>query len=234
MFHRPRFNPQFRVEVVPGEGVFLLSELHQTVLEGRLFELVAPCVDGRPVEEICHVLRDVATPAQIFYTLGRLEKRGYLVEADDSLPVAELALWAEYQLDPADAARRLAKTPVTVGAVGAVDTTPLNEMLRSLGACNDGEPALSVVATDSYLRGELRAFNKESLQLGRTWLLVKPVGRWVWLGPLFVPGKTGCLACLTARLEANAPILAYLESKRGNTGEAAAHRAATPATLQAA
>ena len=49
-----------------------------------------------------------------------------------------------------------------------------------------------------------------------------------------MPGKTGCWACLAERIQANAPVLAYLESKRGHTGEAAAHRAATPATLQAA
>ena len=49
-----------------------------------------------------------------------------------------------------------------------------------------------------------------------------------------MPGKTGCWACLAERIQANAPVLAYLESKRGHTGEAAAHRAATPATLQTA
>ncbi len=49
-----------------------------------------------------------------------------------------------------------------------------------------------------------------------------------------MPGKTGCWACLAERIQANAPVLAYLESKRGHTGEVGAHRAATPATLQAA
>lgn len=65
-------------------------------------------------------------------------------------------------------------------------------------------------------------------------MLVKPVGRWIWLGPLFLPRKTGCWACLAERIQANAPVLAYLESKRGHTGAAAAHRAATPATLHVA
>ena len=81
MFHRPQFKPQFRVEVVPGEGVFLLSELHQAVLQGSLYEIVAPCLDGRAVEEVCASLRGQATPAHVFYTLAQLEKRGYLAEA---------------------------------------------------------------------------------------------------------------------------------------------------------
>ena len=124
MFHRPQFKPQFRVEVVPGEGVFLLSELHQAVLQGSLYEIVAPCLDGRPVEEICARLRGQATPAHVFYTLAQLEKRGYLAEADDGRPAAESALWAEQQVDPAVAARRLAETPVAIRAVGARGRRP--------------------------------------------------------------------------------------------------------------
>jgi ribosomal protein S12 methylthiotransferase accessory factor len=234
MLRRPRFKPHLRAEVVPGEGVFLLSEQHQVVLQGRLYELVAPCLDGLPVEAICERLRGQATAAEIFYTLAQLEKRGCLTESADVGPAAEAALWAEQQVDPAQAVRRLAETPVEVRAFGAADAEPLRDLLRSAGVRTDGPPALTVVATDSYLRGELRSCNEESLRDGRPWLLVKPVGRRAWIGPLFVPGKTGCWACLAERLRSNAPILAYLESKRGNTGEVAAHRAGTPATLQTA
>jgi oxazoline/thiazoline synthase len=234
MFRRPRFKPHLSVEVVPGEGVFLLSELRQVVLQGRLYEQVAPCLDGRPVEEVCERLRGQATPAQVFYVLALLEKRGCLTEAGDTLPAAELALWAEQQVDPAPAARRLSETPVEVRAVGAVTVEPLRELLRVLGVRTEGPPALLVVGTDSYWRADLRACNEAALRNGRPWLLVKPIGRCIWLGPLFVPGQTGCWACLAERLAANAPVLAYLEEKRGYTGEAAAHRACTPATLQAA
>jgi ribosomal protein S12 methylthiotransferase accessory factor len=234
MLRRPRFKPHLRVEVVPGEGVFLLSEQHQVVLQGRLYELVAPGLDGRPVEEVCERLRGRATAAQVFYTLAQLEKRGCLTEAADARPAAESALWAEQQIDAAAASRRLAETAVEVRAAGAVDAGPLRDLLRAVGVATEGAPGQKVVATDSYLRDELRACNEEALRDGRPWLLVKPVGRRVWLGPLFVPGKTGCWACLADRLRANAPVLAYLEGKRGQTGEAAAHHAATPATLQAA
>ena len=110
MFRRPQFKQQLRVEVVPGEGVFVLSELQQDVLQGSLYELIAPCLDGRPVEDVCARLSGQTTPAHIFYTLAQLEKRGYLAEAGDARPVAESALWAEQQIDPAAAARRLAET----------------------------------------------------------------------------------------------------------------------------
>jgi oxazoline/thiazoline synthase len=234
MFRRPQFKRHLRVEVVPGEGVFVLSELRQDVLQGSLYELIAPLLDGRPVEEVCAKLNGQITPARVFYTLAQLEKRGYLIEAGDARPIAESALWGEQQIDPVDAARRLADLPVAIRAVGAVDVAPLEGLLRTIGVRTDGEPALIVAATDGYLRAELRVLNEQALKKQQPWLLVKPVGRSVWLGPLFVPGKTGCWACLAERIEGNAPILAYLESKRNHTGEASAHHAATPATLQAA
>jgi ribosomal protein S12 methylthiotransferase accessory factor len=234
MFRRPRFKPHLRVEVLPDEGVFLLSEQHQTVLQGRLYELVAPHLDGRPVEEVCDRLRGRVTPAQVFYVLARLEKRGHLAEAADALSGAESALWSEQQIDPGAAARRLRETPVALRAVGAVDLGPLETLLHTLGVRTDGPAALTVIATDSYLRRELRGCNEEALRSGRPWLLAKPIGRWVWLGPLLVPGRTGCWACLAERLQANAPVLTYLEGKRGQTGEAAAHRAWSSASLQVA
>jgi ribosomal protein S12 methylthiotransferase accessory factor len=232
MFRRPRFKPHLRVQVVPGDGVFLLSERHQVVLQGRLYEQVAPCLDGRTVEAICEQLRDRVAPERVFYTLAQLEKRHYLSEAEDGRPEPEAALWGELQVEVGDAARRLAETPVEVRAVGATSAEPLRELLQSLGVRTAGEPVLTVVEADSYLRDELRAVNEEALRAGRPWLLVNPVGRWVWLGPLFVPGKTGCWACLAERMRASAPILAYLDAKHGHTGEDAARRAHTPATLQ--
>jgi oxazoline/thiazoline synthase len=234
MFRRPRFKPHLRVEVVPGEGVFLLSERQQIVLQGRLYERIAPCIDGRPVEAICDQLQGQVAPAQVFYTLTQLEKRGHLAEASNGRPAGELAWWAEHGVETSEAARRFTERPVAVHGLGSVNTDSLIDLLGEHGVCLDGAAGLNVVATDSPLRSELRDINQEALHAGRPWLLVKAIGATVWLGPLFVPGKTGCWACLSERVEANAPVLAYLEAKRERTGAAAAHHAVTPASLQAA
>src|SRR5207244_484082 len=87
---------------------------------------------------------------------------------------------------------------------------------------------------DGWLGGELRELNEEALRKGKPWLLVKPVGRRLWLGPLFLPGRTGCWACLAERVRANAPVVGYLDEKSGHTGEAITDRACSPATLQVA
>jgi ribosomal protein S12 methylthiotransferase accessory factor len=222
------------VETVQGEGVFLLSEQNQTVLQGRLYELVAPCLDGRPVGELCAQLRGQASSAQVYYTLNQLEQKGYLAESDDTLPAGEAALWSAHGVDPATAARRLAETAVTVRAAGDVDAGPFRALLQSLHVRLAEDGQRTVVLTDSYLRKELQACNQEALRGGRPWLLVKAAGRQAWLGPLFRPGQTGCWNCLAERIGANSPVADYLEEKRGRSGGTLVDPCRTPATLQAA
>jgi len=225
---RPRMAPRYFVDVVPGEGVFLLSETQQTVLQGRLYELVAPALDGRTVEEICESLRDRATPAEVFYTLRKLDERGCLCEWDDVLAAPEATFWSAQGLDPAAVARNLQGAKVSLVAFG-VDASPLASLLDSMRVAVDASAELAVVLTNHYLREELGAFNRQSLDARRAWLLVKPVGHLVWVGPLFRPGKTACWECLAERIRSNFPVLAYLEHVRGKIA-AVFGRAETPAT----
>jgi ribosomal protein S12 methylthiotransferase accessory factor len=186
MLNRPKFRPHFHVEVMPGEGVLLLSDSKQTLLRGRLYEQVAPWLDGRTAQELCQQLQGTAAPAAIFYALAQLERKDYLCEDEDGLPAGQAALWSSQQVAPAEAARRLAGRLVTVRAFG-VDASPFLKLLQSLHVRVAAEGAPDVVLTDSYLRGELEACNAEALRAGRPWLLVKPSGRQVWVGPLFRP-----------------------------------------------
>src|SRR6476659_149369 len=85
MLSRPRFRPHFHVEVVPGEGVFLLSDSRQSLLRGRLYELVVPWLDGRTTDDVCDRLRGKASPAEVYYTLAQLERKDFLCEQEESL-----------------------------------------------------------------------------------------------------------------------------------------------------
>jgi bacteriocin biosynthesis cyclodehydratase domain-containing protein len=232
MLNRPRFKPHYRVQVVPGEGVFVLSEARQALLRGRLYEQVVPCLDGRSSDDVCAQLHEQVSPAEVYFVLGQLEKKGYLCEEDPSLPAAEAALWSALQVDPATAARRLAQTPVALFAFG-VDAAPLRELLRAMRVRLDNNAALGVVLTDNYLREELEAFNAEALRRERTWLLVRPFGRQIWIGPLFRAGVTGCWNCLAQRLRANQPVLTYVSARTGQDGTAETPPC-TPATLHLA
>jgi ribosomal protein S12 methylthiotransferase accessory factor len=214
-------------------GVFLLSFSRQTLMRGRLYELVAQALDGRTADEVCDRLRDRASPAEVYYTLGQLERKDYLCEAEESLPAGQAALWSSQKFAPGTAAQRLAERPVAVQSF-AVEAGPFHDLLQSLHVCVAGDGPPDVVLTDSYLRGDLAACNAEALRRGRPWLLVKPAGRQIWVGPLFRPGETGCWECLAQRLRANSPVARYLEGKNGHGGAIVSDRAATPASLQIA
>jgi oxazoline/thiazoline synthase len=231
MLSRPRVRPHFHVEVVPGEGTLLLSDTRQSLLRGRLYELLVPWLDGRTADDVCEQLRAEASPAEVYYALTQLERKGYLCEEEPALPAGQAALWSSQQVAPGTAVRRLAERTVVVGAFG-VEAGPFRDLLGSLHVrlADDGPP--DVVLTDSALRGELQACNAAALRDGRPWLLAKPAGRQVWVGPLFRPGQTGCWECLAQRLRANSPVAAYLQGRNGQAGAAVQDRAATPATLQ--
>lgn len=235
MLKRPRFHPHLRVETVPGEGVILLSPSQQVLLRGRLYELVAPHLNGGTADELCERLKDRASAAEVFYTLAQLERKKYLCEEEALLSDGQAAHWSSQGIAPATAVARFAERPVAVQAFG-VDRAPFADLLKSLHVrVVDGESpeAPSVVLTDSYLRAEIENCNAQALSASRPWLLVRPTGRQVWIGPLFRPGTTGCWKCLTHRLRANSPVASYLETRHGNAA-LAEDRAATPATMQIA
>lgn len=229
----PIFKPHFHAKVVPGEGLFLLSEMKQTVLQGRLYEVIAPYLDGRPIEQICANLAGQISQPEIFYTLSHLNKKGYLSEYSNGMPASEAALWSLQEIDPSTARQRLAEATVTITSYG-VEVRPFVEMLQTLGVRVGAEGTFRLVVTDSYLRNELRELNRESLRDGRPWLLFKPFGCQIWLGPLFRPGDTGCWQCMTQRMRANFPILGYFSGRQELDGSPVGDRSHTPATLAVA
>jgi ribosomal protein S12 methylthiotransferase accessory factor len=214
MLQRPRLKPHLRSERIEGRGVFILSELQQLVLQGRLYELLVDKLDGRPIEAVCQAVAGQASPAQVFYTVNALEKKGLLCEDADLVPGE--AMWSLQGIEPATARGRLSQTTVAVEGLG-VDASPLCDLLATMGLTVAREDAgqagvFRVVVTDNYLHRGLAAVNRQALESGRPWLLVKPTGAAVWLGPMFEPGKTGCWECLAQRMRANFPVLGLLES----------------------
>ena len=230
MLKHPTFHPHFHVEIVAGEGVFLLSDARQTLLRGKLYELLAPWLDGRSTAELCELLRDKASLAEVCYALEQMERKGYLCEMEETLPASQAALWSCQQVTPSIATRQLAESPVVVHAFG-IEASPFLNLLKSLHVRVADEGPTDVVLTDSYLKEDLQARNAEALRTGKPWLLVRPVGRQIAVGPLFRPGQTGCWECLALRIQSNSPVAAYLQGKTGTVGN---DRACSPATAQIA
>jgi oxazoline/thiazoline synthase len=84
---------------------------------------------------------------------------------------------------------------------------------------------------DDYLDPALGERNRTALAAGTPWLLVRPGGAESWVGPVFVPGETGCWRCLADRLGANRPLDALDRLREpGHTGRAAARLPSTATT----
>ncbi|MBI3862345.1 MAG: TOMM precursor leader peptide-binding protein [Planctomycetia bacterium] len=213
MLTRPRFKPHLRLAVVPDEGVFVLSGARQVLLRGRLYSLIAPLMDGKTPVEICSQLADEVSTAEVFFTLGQLEKKGFLAESQENLPLGDAAWWSMQQIDPQTAARRMSQTPVVVRGVG-IDTEPLTRLLAASGIEVAAEGSVEVVVADHYLRNELEAINSKALAEGRPWLLMKPLGPQFWLVPLFQPGQTGCWRCISERLRSHRAVESYLQDRQ--------------------
>jgi ribosomal protein S12 methylthiotransferase accessory factor len=107
--------------------------------------------------------------------------------------------------------------------------------------------ALTIVLTDDYLHPDLATLNQQHLDRQQPWLLVKPLGSVLWLGPVFKPGETGCWHCLAQRLEGNREVETSVQRQKqaaaanGSTPRSATEtaylptaRAALPSTVQTA
>lgn len=209
MLLRPRFKPHLRLATVPEEGVFVLSASRHVLLRGRLYESIAEKIDGRSADEICDSVSSQVSPAEVFFTLARLEKMGLLVEEEETLPAGDAAWWSLQQVDPKTAAGRLADKRISVQGLGT-NPEPLLNLLKAAGVQIAAEGDLTVVLAQHYLQSELSKINQEALASGRPWLLVKPGGRQLWLGPLFQPESTGCWSCLAERLRSHHAVETYL------------------------
>jgi ribosomal protein S12 methylthiotransferase accessory factor len=133
-------------------------------------------------------------------------------------------------MDPTSATQRLAETAVSVVSLGGLEVGPLVAALDALRVRVTGEGKFGVVLTEDYLREGLATYNQEALRSGRPWLLVKPAGCQIWVGPLFRPGKTGCWECLAQRLRANREAEVYVQAKTGRADPLPLPRTDTPAT----
>ncbi|GAB4199666.1 MAG: TOMM precursor leader peptide-binding protein [Roseiflexaceae bacterium] len=214
MIQQPAFRPDLHPVFLPPDRVFLAGEFEQFVINGTSSLLVAELIDGRrTVDEIADALSQRVSMTQVYYVLALLEQQGYIIEARHTLPPEQAAYWSAIGVDPGNAQERLAHTTIQLLTVGGL---PAGELAAQLAAHGlrpiQGDADLLVVLADDYLHSELAEINRTALQRGRPWMLVRPNGVEVWIGPLFRPGQTGCWECLGQRLRANRDVEVYLQS----------------------
>lgn len=232
---RPQFKPGFRCEILPSEGVFLLSETENFRLIGATYTQLAPFLNGQhTLTDLIALLQNKLSPLEIFYSLTVLQSEGYVVDADDTMPLEQAAFWHRLNFKPEIARQRLQTESISVVAFGNVETRSFETVLQTLDVRLNEQSHYWVVLTDDYLQDGLERFNQEALQQKRAWLLMKPVGTEIWIGPLFIPGKTACWECLKSRLQGHRPIENYLRKHKTNVKPLVTSLSVLPSTWQTA
>lgn len=221
------FRRHLRAEVVPHDAVYLFSERGVTALQGPAIEALAPLLDG--TRDLPAVLREMscsAPPAQARAVLTRLARADLvrLRPRDEPEDREVLGYWDAMGLDGAAAGiRRRAVRVITVGDVApdaAVAALRVAGVDPVPGPPAGGEDAdLSVVLCDDYLNDGLAEIDRQHRAARRPWLLAKPGGARVWIGPVFGPGGP-CWHCMAARLWGNRQAEAHVQSALGRTGHA--------------
>ena len=213
----------------------MLSEQGHSLLSGDLYIDLIPLLNGQYTEvEIIDKLQDRVPATEIFYALGLLKNNGYTCNTTPSMPFEQVAFWQMLDVEPGLVPTILEKKAISVITIGEIDTAPFKAILNSLGIKVHDNGELLVVITNDYLQNELDTFNQESLKSKRPWMLVKPIGTEIWIGPMFIPGKTGCWACLAHRLMGHRKVENYIEEKKAAAAPFITSLAALPSTLQTA
>ena len=108
-----------------------------------------------------------------------------LTEDSAELPQALSAFWEEMAAIPQDIV-------VSLDCFGNLPHDTIERTLEANLIRIDRSAALRLILTDDYLRPELRQLLNSEVP----YLLAKPVGREIWLGPLVHPGETATWECL--------------------------------------
>lgn len=151
--------------------------------------------------------------AEIFYALLQLTKQRILVEADRQPEPPAILFDEKLAGRRSHQADLSAKWAVRVVAIGGMETaaaaiamslTRINRLqvsqLADWRQATLEKEAVFVVITADYLEPELSEFGRFAQTEGLRWMPAKPYGVIPWLGPLFLPEQTACLACLLDRV----------------------------------
>ena len=237
MLNRPCFKSCYSITTIEPDQVFILSERAKICLSDRFLYLVASLVNGnRTSDEIIEAIQikllpqnatpedptlfqkvlDASIKAQA--ALFQLEQQGYLVEKQELLTSNLISFCHHLQVNPEQAEQKLKSTQVVVKSFDCPGKEELIASLKSLhiqviDESDSEQPDLIIVLSDDYLNQNLNEFNQKSLKSQVPWLLVKPIGTTVWLGPIFHGAQSACWKCLASRLEENRPIESFVQRK---------------------
>lgn len=229
-----RFKSGLNVDVVNASQLFMLSDSDQVLMDNQAVAQVAKAIDGhRDMVDIVAAASRHVGPAMAFAAVRSMLEKGYIRE--DALKGGAFGAYLESRgLDPSRTINELATRQVKLlplvlqrprdevqwtmeQIVSGLDVLDQRIAVECLTEDADttalGPSSLLVVVAEDYVHPRLEELNKELWNKGISWLLAKPWGQSLWLGPLFVPGQSACWMCLQERLVANRHAERYLAER---------------------
>ena len=208
----PRLKAHIIAEVLPDINVvFLLSEQESIFFDDdEIYTHLIPLIDGRnKVREIILQLQSQCPFTEVVGRINHLHERNLVTFLQPEDPVTA----STYQNAQAVIPKAQVTYEIAVHVFGDFDPMVLKAVCQHHGIKNSTSASLALVITDDYLHPGLEQFNQQAQQ---PWLLVKPVGAKIWLGPLIVPGETACWSCLAQRLRLNQPLETFISQRKGS------------------
>ncbi|MCJ8292055.1 MAG: TOMM precursor leader peptide-binding protein [Crocinitomicaceae bacterium] len=214
LISKPRLKSAYRLERINDDHLILISEKKSSVLLNGLHASILEELATMSVtmDQLIDKLIDTALPPQVFQAINELNEAGYITDGEAPFPEEQTAYWESLGFDPKRLANTLQNEGIAVTTIGAIDKNAFTGICRENGLNFSAKPTLHIVVTDHYHSKELDAINKQMEKSQTPWLLLKPSGTQLLIGPIFIPGQTACWTCLLHRLELNHPERKYYRS----------------------
>ena len=219
-----------RIEPISLDEVVILSERgDRHIFKGMAFVRVLPMlVKGSSADALIDAVQGEISEAEVFYVISALQQRGLLDQENPRFPESLKGYCHHLGVSFEEAAPRIETTLFEVISLRTAKGDFLKEILGQLSLCLSDRGNFQVVLADSYRAPELKAIHQRSLETGCPWLLAKPEGAEIWIGPLFQPKQPGCYACLLERFEQNQIEERFVEKKQGSSTPIAVSSAMLP------
>ncbi|MGA4867100.1 TOMM precursor leader peptide-binding protein [Streptomyces lavendulocolor] len=227
------FKRHLRVETVSGEAVYLLSERGTTVLRGPQVEALAPLLDGtRTLPAVIAEATAAVSAAEAGRVIAALARADLVGYRDPAADAAAEAYWELAGIGAPGVAAAVRATPVHVVPLGRTDGAAARAECAAAGlvlAPSEEEASFGLILCDDYLDPALAEVDARHRAAGRPWLLARPGGPEVWVGPVF--GATGgpCWSCLAHRLRGHRSSQAPVRHALGLPGPVPLPEASLPA-----
>jgi ribosomal protein S12 methylthiotransferase accessory factor len=246
--------------IVGSDDVFILSETRSFHLSGKAYPVLLPLLQhGFLLRDLLQKLPAGITLPELAFAIKNLKQHRLISHFPSPAEAPNALFWDSLGLDGREVTQQLQQAGVSLlDLSGKVDTASLGAALRKLGIAlasatsaetnqasnhtttrpittsTSDNPGLTLVLVDDYLDPALEAINQRHLASGQPWLLAKPHGEMIWIGPFFLPGQSACWQCLQHRILYRRKLEEYLHAQ-GQSGSKphSAHFSASDALAQA-